>query len=356
MTEPAASSHSRSPESDFEDGIENAVEKAVPRARSWLWLLLQVACCVAIFWIVTRLDLVDFSLLSGILDHPVAIAAAFLLTLATLPLAALRWFLLMRAQSVDVGFRPTLRMTCIAVAGNALILGGIGGEVARIAFAARRTKGQRTAALTSIVIDRVLAMFGVLVVGAAMVPSLASVIRISPVLTAGAGFLAGGFLAAIAAMTIAIAASGGNRIAALIDAWLRPRWLATTILRTMAAIACYRTRWRVLVTCAALSALNALTAPLALYIFCQTQAISDLGFSALAYAASFATIANLVPISPGGLGVGEGVFAQICALLGGGATAQYGTIFLGNRAVSTLAFLCGLLALIGHKHPAGGRR
>jgi len=341
-----------------EDGDAASIEEAVSikrhPARSIAITLLQLLVCGFVVWLVVYLDLVDFSLLSGLLDHPGAIAFVFVLTLLTVPLAGFRWYLLMRAQAVEVELLPTLRVTAVAAAGNALILGGIGGEVARVAFAARQPAGQRTAALTSIALDRVLAMLGVLVIGSAAVPMLSATIMRSHVLSVAAAGLIGGSLAAIAAIAIAIFAVGARRITQLVETWVRPRGLAATILRMMHVIACYRAQWRTLVAAALLSTAIAAIGPISLFILSSTQGAADLGYPGTVLATSIAMIANLLPIAPGGLGVGEGVFAQLCVLLGGtSAAAQYGTVFLGNRAISTLALLAGLLAAIGHRHEAG---
>jgi uncharacterized membrane protein YbhN (UPF0104 family) len=337
--------------------IEDAVSVGRHPARSLAITALQLVGCGLVVWLVVSLHLVDFSLLSGLLDHPGAIVAVFAASLLTIPLAGFRWYLLLRAQAVDVRFLPTLRITAIAAAGNALSLGGIGGEVARIAYAARQAKGQRTAALTSIAIDRMLAMLGVLVIGSATVPLLGAAVSRSPVLAASAVFLVGGMAAAAVAVSIAVLAVGTQQIAHLVETWVRPRALARTILRTFSAVAHYRARWRVLVAGAAISTGIALAGPISLYILCRTQNAADLGGAGLTFATSFATIANLLPIAPGGLGVGEGVFAQVCVLLGGTASAaQYGTVFLGNRAISTLAFLVGLIAMIGQPSEGDGSR
>lgn len=323
-------------------------------ARKIAATVLQLLLCGFVVWLVVRLQLVDFSLLAGLLNHPGAIALVFCLSLATVPLAGYRWYLLMRAQSVDVRLLSTIRVTAITAAGNALILGGIGGEVARVAFAARQAPGQRTAAVTSIVLDRVVATSGLLLIGAATVPLLSAVIAKSHLLSVAAAFLIGGLLTVVAGMTIAILAGGARRITQLVETWVRPRGLAAAILRTMRAVACYRAQWQVLVACALLSACIAAVGPLCLFILCSTQDAADLGYAGLSLATSIATIANLLPISPGGLGVGEGVFAQLCVLLGGTSlAAQYGTVFLGNRAISTLALLAGLLAAIGQGYEAG---
>lgn len=63
-----------------------------------------------------------------------------------------------------------------------------------------------------------------------------------------------------------------------------------------------------------------------------------------AIAGIYALLANSLPLTPGGLGIGEGAFASACLLLAPQATrAAYGTIFLAFRCVFILSTLPGLL-------------
>jgi len=61
----------------------------------------------------------------------------------------------------------------------------------------------------------------------------------------------------------------------------------------------------------------------------------------------YALIANSLPVTPGGLGIGEGAFASACIMLAPQASyAAYGTIFLAFRCVSILSALPGLIAYL----------
>jgi glycosyltransferase 2 family protein len=69
------------------------------------------------------------------------------------------------------------------------------------------------------------------------------------------------------------------------------------------------------------------------------------GLSAVEYgiAGVYAMIANSLPFTPGGLGIGEGAFASACVALEPTITGiPYGTIFLVLRCVIVLSTLPGL--------------
>ena len=71
------------------------------------------------------------------------------------------------------------------------------------------------------------------------------------------------------------------------------------------------------------------------------EEISPMGY---AFATLWGGISNLIPITPGGLGVGEVAFDRVSHLLRpDGSIAGFGTVFLAYRVLSMLATLPGLV-------------
>jgi uncharacterized membrane protein YbhN (UPF0104 family) len=63
------------------------------------------------------------------------------------------------------------------------------------------------------------------------------------------------------------------------------------------------------------------------------------------FAVPLTLVVNMVPLTPGGVGIGEGAFEAMCRLLTG-INGSYGTVFLAFRVVSWLAMaIIGLTAL-----------
>ena len=53
-----------------------------------------------------------------------------------------------------------------------------------------------------------------------------------------------------------------------------------------------------------------------------------------------ANIANTIPLTPGGLGIGEGAFDQVCRMLESKPSgAAYGSIFLAFRTATIIVYL-----------------
>jgi uncharacterized membrane protein YbhN (UPF0104 family) len=60
-------------------------------------------------------------------------------------------------------------------------------------------------------------------------------------------------------------------------------------------------------------------------------------------AIAIAQIVSLIPIAPGGFGIGEVAFANVMTLLNANITGPYATIFLAYRIINILPYLPGIM-------------
>jgi uncharacterized membrane protein YbhN (UPF0104 family) len=92
-------------------------------------------------------------------------------------------------------------------------------------------------------------------------------------------------------------------------------------------------------------------------LIAQSLAVGDVTPLDVAVAAPLAMVANILPFTPGGLGVGEAAFEQICRWLAPAATlsAPYASIFFAFRAVSLVMVIPGAIAFVMHQHARGQR-
>jgi uncharacterized membrane protein YbhN (UPF0104 family) len=72
------------------------------------------------------------------------------------------------------------------------------------------------------------------------------------------------------------------------------------------------------------------------------------------FAVPLTLVANALPLTPSGLGVGEAAFDQICRWLEPTPSgAAYSSIFFAFRLVSTLTCIPGLISLAIYRNAAG---
>ncbi|MEY4938761.1 MAG: hypothetical protein RIQ93_496 [Verrucomicrobiota bacterium] len=79
------------------------------------------------------------------------------------PLHALRWLLLLRAQGLALPWRWAHGVTWIAQFYNSFLLGGLGGDAARIFYLCRDAPAQKSGGLASVAIDRIMGLLMLLV-------------------------------------------------------------------------------------------------------------------------------------------------------------------------------------------------
>ena len=116
-------------------------------------LLRYIISIALVGWFVAQVDWGQVSILHGQFTWPPVIAALVLTFLANL-LLAWRWWLLLDAQNLTFSLRWANAVTWIGQFYNSFLLGGLGGDAARVYYVCRDAPGQRTGGLASIFLDR----------------------------------------------------------------------------------------------------------------------------------------------------------------------------------------------------------
>ncbi|HEX2851847.1 MAG TPA: lysylphosphatidylglycerol synthase transmembrane domain-containing protein [Opitutaceae bacterium] len=103
---------------------------------------------------------VDWSRLAGAQGRFAIRPALIALLLAglTYPLHGWRWWLLLRSQGLGLNLHWAHWVTWISQFYNAFLLGGLGGDVARVFYICRDEPGRKAAGLATIVLDRVMGL------------------------------------------------------------------------------------------------------------------------------------------------------------------------------------------------------
>lgn len=282
--------------------------------------------------------IIDISALDVLITRPAIVALALAALLVSIPLEALRWYILLRAQRLDLRLWRTFRVVAASVFFANFLPGAAGGDLIRGAYVYKAAPGRRAVAMLSILVDRLLGLVAVVLLGLGAI--LLRPIGTGPFeLTAIA--LSVGFIALLVLLFFYghVIAQGLRRLL-----FGRSMRLAQMVEDIGTALREYARDWRSTGAALLLSVLimSLTVAPIVLV----AEAVPFAGPSAADYAIAglYALIANSLPVTPGGLGIGEGTFASVCLLLAPQAAhAAYGTIFLAFRCVFILSTLPGLL-------------
>ena len=306
--------------------------------RKWLTVALKVCVTVAILALVAR-D-VDWPAVGGILGRMSVAAAIIAVVLITLQnaLAILRWWVILRATGIDIPVRDVARYMMTGLFLNQPLPSTVGGDAVRIWLLHRRNV-PISEAVRGILLDRVLALVGLLLLILATQPFFVAITGewVSAGVFAGLLLVLLGGLFAGAAFGERIARLPLNRVASsLVDVLITTRtfvqsprrtvWplvltiaafiiMATVVFALGRGLGVGVTYWQYLVLCPPVFLLSALPISIAGWGVREGAMVVVLGYVSVpldeAFALSVALgLTVLVGSLPGGLFLIQGGFAK----------------------------------------------
>jgi uncharacterized protein (TIRG00374 family) len=308
----------------------------------------RIAAGLALLAALFYFRLIDLDELRKALAHPGLLILAAVACLATIPVAGLRWHILLRSQGLVLHLWQTIRIVAMGAFFATFLPGSAGGDIVRGVYIYQASHGRRTSALLSIFIDRLIGVIAFVLFG--MFATLTRPSASYGALEYGIFALTALFLAAIVVLFLF-----GHRIAQLLNLIFagRSRRLARIIDDAGEALHQYSRAWRS--TALALAVSLAIVFLVAFAIVSIAKATQFGGLTMVEYgiAGVYAMIANSLPFTPGGLGIGEGAFASACVALEPTTSGTpYGTIFLVFRCVAVISTLPGLVVYLVYPHRA----
>jgi uncharacterized protein (TIRG00374 family) len=299
----------------------------VARIKAWLSISARYGLGIFIIYWLVHTEVLDFHPLRSI--SPLLVAQGFALGISITAISTLRIRYLLRDQDIRVSYRRCFVYNCIGLFYSLFLPGGISGDAARAWYFFRDAPTKRIAVLGAILLDRFLGLITLIGLGLMSGVFLASVLSsVVPYLVGFAALLAVLVTGLVLVMRYEVTDHQPPGAHRLLRLWERLRGMFSRLHLTE-----YSTR--TLVLSVALSAfMNALT--IALIYLCSVLNQAHLGFAEVSAVSPLGLLTNAVPLSPGGLGVGEKSFDVLYRAVGGenGAGSFLTTrIFLYSPAV-----------------------
>ena len=272
------------------------------RAGSMRGFLVKLVIGVVGLIILWKFGSIDFAVLARAADHPGLLAIAFLCLLATVPIAAFRWWLLLRGLRFEAGFSWTLSTTFISLFFHTFLPGAHGGDLVRVAMAYRAT-GEGLNRLTfSVITDRLTGLIALLLLGLGTLPVLPGnyANRLAWIAAIAIGVLAA---------AIVIAVSTGDLFASMFAKLPDPVGpvLAHIVRELVGALRAYLAQPLLLAVAIVISVAQYTLVLAALGVLGRAMRFEGLSWSAYVIAGAWSLVANSLPVTPGGIGVGEAV-------------------------------------------------
>lgn len=306
-------------------------------ARKILLALLRIGIGVGLIAYLAHSRVINFSALSRLVTAwPISIAAIVILFIDVY-LTALRLCWLFRPHGLRLSLGMSLQLTLVACFFSAFLSGAAGGDLAKLFYATRENSGLKTEIITVMIFDRVIGLFSMLLLPllfAPMFPQLIQSVRALRILLFTVALLCicmlVGFLVCLWNQSLM------NRLGQ--SGFGFPKWRSFAM-RALEAIRTYRESPGILVAVlgAAVLANLSLIGVTALGMLL----VNPSGMSMrMCLVIPMGYVANSLPLTPGGLGVGETAFGALFDLAGlrGGADA-----LLSWRIWSAFVSISGLI-------------
>lgn len=280
--------------------------------------LLRLAFGVAILTYLFKSGRIDFRLLGNVAHAWTVMIAGLISLLIDVFLMAMRTSLLFRSMRFHVSLANATRLTLIGFFFSTFLPGAAGGDLAKVYYATKENQGRRAEVAAILLFDRIVGLLSLLLlplIAALFFSStVQSVIVVRYLLTVD-------LLLAVGLVSGLVLIMRSERIRRVLsfesNSWLGER---NVIRRVVSTIAAYRTMPGALLKALALSLLA--NCSLIVVTWLAAMAVHPLGISSKVFlVAPIGHLANSLPLTPGGLGVGETAFASLFAAAGirGGA-------------------------------------
>ena len=301
------------------------------------------AVCALIFF-----SKIDLKALVALSSRPAA-AVCVALVFATLPIAALRWMVLLRTLGFEISFRKLYHIIAITNLFNALLVGPVGGDVARAVYVWRIIGHSSASVASSIALDRLFGLFSAFCIAMIYVAFNWSWMKDDPALFALGTSVALGFTGMIAAAgAILITPNLVQPLETRLSGWSRLSSLFGWVTRTVRSMS---GNPLALLSVLLLALLSQAATVLAVLVIGDALGIQTLRSVDYMLAVPVTIVANSLPLTPNGLGIGEASFDQICRwLVPLSQNVPYSSAFFAFRILGIVASLSGLVSLFIYRN------
>jgi glycosyltransferase 2 family protein len=304
-------------------GTSIVEQEAMPAGNHALKVLLtfvRVGIGIGLLVYLAKSGIVDLRALSKLLTAwPITLGAVALLLFDVLLMASrLSW--LFRPQGLHLSLRMALQLTLVGFFFTTFLPGAAGGDIAKLFYATRENSGRKTVVITVVILDRVIGLFSMLLLPllfAPMFPKLIQSVFVLRYLLVTAAFLA------VCLLAVFLVCLRNQSIINLLgrNVFGFSKWRSLAI-RALETIKIYRRSPGTLVAALGASMLANLSLIGVTALGMLVVNPSGLAMK-MCLVIPMGYIANSLPLTPGGLGVGETAFNALFDITGlrGGAEA-----------------------------------
>lgn len=312
--------------------------------------LLKFILAGFILWILIKSSQLNLHLFTNITQHTGLFISFLAMTFLIVFITAWRWNLLGEQQHVSLGLKQSLKPAYIGGAFNTLLPGSVGGDFIRCLYVSKKIPERKYTIFLTAFFDKLIGLMGILTT-----LCVAGLMRMTYITSQPTLFY----------LLLTMFAACSGLILVIVTLMLMPKRLnlsarvkqhfphslvATRIASYLEIFQQYRIPLKILAKTVLVSMVVEYLIATCLLIIAQMMGMPALDFSQVVLALGMTLLVSVIPVTPGGIGVGEMAFANILLLFNPGSPIAYATIFLGYRLLSMLAYLPAVLFYLPTLH------
>lgn len=298
-----------------------------------------------IYWLIQSGKL-NFAALKNLLSPGAASLALFLISLS-LFFASERWRILIRSQKLSAHSWSVFKLSLIGSFFNFAMPGGVGGDVIKAYYFTRENPGSKVVGVTSVLMDRVLGLFAmVLMALVVMLYDLQHIVK-TPALMTLFWFIAGLFLAFVIALSLVFSQK-------IYDAGILKRIIAklplsAKFMKLYESMHIYGKDGKRFLVVILLSLVAQTCSIIFLYLAGYMAGFTDVSLKTYFLVAPLGFMATAIPISPAGVGVGQAAFYFLFNLYTGHSSELGPTVITAQQVGVFLVSLLGAFFYLRRK-------
>jgi len=296
---------------------------------------------IALLWWLGLFSDIRTSGLIAILKSPFYLIGAFLCMLLTIQIYWFRWYMLMRAVGIPISKFTSYKISYFSVFAGLFLPGNSGADLSRLTYALTGIEGCRARLAGSVVIDRLAGFLGLILL-----------CNVTSVAAFCAGIRTGSVIILSALSFSALAAWFGGilllpfllRVTGRLCGKAGSERVHHVCSRLEEAFLMYRVVPGALALAAGISVGAILIIVGIFYLLFHGMGSANVSMIALGFSVPSSVFVNMLPVTPGGLGIGESSFSILYRLFDESFnTATCASVFLLCRVLNVISSLPGFI-------------
>jgi uncharacterized protein (TIRG00374 family) len=307
-----------------------------------LLFLAKLSILGILVFVLFRYQLIDINLLKILKNHVDMVFIACLCLFSGILIGAIRWKALVDAAGIEMRWKSILKLYLIGSFFSSYLPGAAGGDAVRAYYLYRLLDSRRSIAIMTLLADRLFSLLGLLyAAGLIYIFSPITIAKESTLYLYGkATFLL--ICSSIIFMILGLLLISFIHKKKIYNIF--PGKIRTYVQSIVSALLIYHKKWLALFYCLCLSILASSSVALGIMELASLFNFNPGSLVSL-IAGIYANLSSAIPATPGGIGIGEVVFAKVCTDLSG-LVAPFATIYFIFRLAMMLVNIPGGIAYL----------